>query len=126
MPKVNVDFAGARAACAAKGKRLCTATEWRRACGGTYPYGRTYEQDHCHLVTRTGGSRPPIASGSKSACRSWVGAMDMVGNVAEWTAGGTVHGGSSHKDGENATCGSKSRRVGGAPYIGFRCCADPK
>ncbi len=124
MPQVNVDVAGARQACAARKKRLCTKSEWRRACGGAYPYGRNYIVDACHLVGPAGGSRPPIAAGSKAQCRSWTGAMDMVGNVAEWTSDGTVNGGSSYKDGESARCTSSSRRVGGAPYIGFRCCAD--
>jgi serine/threonine protein kinase len=126
VPQVNVDIGGARAACAARKKRLCTKTEWRRACGGAYPYGRDYVPDACHLVSDSGGSRPPVAAGSKPQCKSWLGAMDMVGNVAEWTADGTVNGGSSYKDGEGATCNSSSKRVGGAPYIGFRCCADPE
>lgn len=126
VPQVNVDLGGARGACAARKKRLCTKSEWRRGCGGTYPYGRDYIQDACHLVSETGGSRPPVAAGSKPQCKSWLGAMDMVGNVAEWAADGTVNGGSSYKDGEGATCNSSSKRVGGAPYIGFRCCADPE
>jgi len=124
MPQVNVDIGGARQACSGRKKRLCTKNEWRRGCGGSYPYGRDYIADACHLVGPTGGSRPPVTSGSKSECRSWTGAMDMVGNVAEWTSDGTVNGGSSYKDGEGAKCTSSSRRVGGAPYVGFRCCAD--
>jgi formylglycine-generating enzyme required for sulfatase activity len=125
VPTVNVDIGAARALCASRKKRLCTGAEWRRACGGKYPYGATFEQDRCHLVSASGAGQPPVATGSKPGCRSWLGLVDMVGNVAEWTADGTVNGGSSLKDGENATCGSSSRRAGGAPHIGFRCCADP-
>jgi hypothetical protein len=125
QPTVNVDLGTARAQCAARKKRLCTSSEWRRACGGKYPYGATFEQDRCHLVGPSGTGQPPVATGSKPGCRSWLGLVDMVGNVAEWTSDGTVNGGSSLKDGDNATCGLSSRRAGGAPHIGFRCCADP-
>jgi formylglycine-generating enzyme required for sulfatase activity len=125
VPTVNVDLGTARGLCAAKKKRLCTRSEWRRGCGGKYPYGAEFEQDRCHLVSDSGGGQSPVATGSKTGCRSPLGLADMVGNVAEWTVDGSVNGGSSLKDGENATCDLTSRRAGGAPHIGFRCCADP-
>jgi len=126
VPRTGIDLAGARAACAAKGKRLCTRSEWRRACGGTYPYGKEYDAERCNTAGADGTPRGLVAAGSKGKCMSPSGAFDMVGNVAEWTSDGTVNGGTSLKNGEDATCGSGSRRAGGAPHVGFRCCADAK
>jgi sulfatase modifying factor 1 len=43
----------ARAACAAAGKRLCTAAEWETACRGEqgfkFPYGPRYEAGRCNV-----------------------------------------------------------------------------
>ncbi len=125
-PRTGVDLSGARAACIGKGKRLCTRSEWRRACGGTYPYGKDYDADKCNTAGADGSPKGLVAAGSKRGCMSPSGAFDMVGNAAEWTSDGTVNGGTSLKNGEDATCGSGSRRAGGAPHIGFRCCADGK
>jgi hypothetical protein len=126
VPATGVDLGGARAACAGKGKRLCTRSEWRRACGGVYPYGKDYDPDKCNTAGSDGSSRGLVAAGSKRTCMSPSGAFDMVGNAAEWTSDGFVNGGASAKNGEDATCGSGSKRVGGASHIGFRCCADAK
>jgi len=126
MPSTGVDLGGARAACAGRGKRLCTRSEWRRACGGTYPYGGTYEAGRCATASDDGAPGAVAAAGSKKGCRSPSGAYDMVGNVAEWTSDGAVNGGSAFKNAADGTCNSASKRVGGASYVGFRCCADPK
>lgn len=126
VPRTGIDLGGARAACAAKGKRLCTRTEWRRACGGTYPYGKDYDPERCNTAGADGAPHALIAAGAKGKCMSPSGAFDMVGNVAEWTSDGMVNGGTSLKNGDDATCGSSSRRAGGAPHVGFRCCADAK
>ncbi|MCC6624065.1 MAG: SUMF1/EgtB/PvdO family nonheme iron enzyme [Deltaproteobacteria bacterium] len=125
-PSTGLDLGGARAACTARGKRLCTRSEWRRACGGTYPYGSTYESGRCATASDEGAPGAVVAAGSKKGCRSPSGAYDMVGNVAEWTSDGAVNGGSAFKNAADGTCNSASRRVGGASYVGFRCCADAK
>jgi len=125
-PRTGIDISGARGACIAKGKRLCTRSEWRRACGGKYPYGSSYDASACASAHDDGSPGAVVAAGSKRGCRSPSGAFDMVGNVAEWTSDGTVNGGSAYKNGADGTCSSGSKRVGGAPYVGFRCCADAK
>ncbi|PKN54125.1 MAG: hypothetical protein CVU56_28260 [Deltaproteobacteria bacterium HGW-Deltaproteobacteria-14] len=125
-PTVDIDFAGARAACVSGGKRLCTRSEWRKSCGAKYPYGRTYDPDACNSVGSDGMPRPVLASGSKAKCKSGWGTYDMVGNVAEWTSDGTVNGGGAYKHGESGTCYQSSRRAGGHPYVGYRCCADAR
>jgi hypothetical protein len=125
-PSVGLDISGARAACAGRGKRLCTRSEWRRACGGTYPYGKEYDPERCNTAGVDGTPKPIAAAGSKKGCMSPSGAFDMVGNVAEWTSDGFINGGTSLRNSDDATCGSASRRAGGAPHVGFRCCADAK
>ena len=125
-PRVNVGLGEAKSACSAQGKHLCTRTEWRLGCGGKYPYGRTYDPAACNTVGSDGMPRPVLPAGAKAGCRSGWGTMDMVGNVAEWTSDGFVNGGSAYKHGEGATCYQASRRSGGHPYVGFRCCADAK
>lgn len=125
-PSVGLDISGARAACASRGKRLCTRSEWRRACGGTYPYGKDYDPERCNTAGVDGTPKPIVAAGSKKGCMSPSGAFDMVGNVAEWTSDGFINGGTSMRNSDDATCGSASRRAGGAPHVGFRCCADAK
>ncbi len=124
-PSTGLDQNSARAACVARGKRLCTRSEWRRACGGTYPYGKEFDAEKCNTAGADGTPKGIAAAGSKRGCMSPSGAFDMVGNVAEWTSDGFVNGGSS-KNADDATCGTGSRRVGGASHVGFRCCADAK
>ncbi len=125
MPKTDVSWDAANGACAAKGKRLCLNWEWKRACGGKYPYGSKYDPEACNTVDEDGIERPVLAAGSKSKCKAR-GLYDMVGNVAEWTAEKTVNGGDSYKTAEEATCYRSVKRFGGSNYVGFRCCADPK
>jgi formylglycine-generating enzyme required for sulfatase activity len=126
MPHTNVALAQAEQACRGRGRRLCTAREWRGACGGKYPYRGPYDSSRCNTVGEDGMGRPVTPTGSYTRCRSGWGTYDMVGNVAEWTRGGFVHGGSAQRDGRSATCNRKARRIGASPKVGFRCCADAK
>ena len=125
MPKTNVSWDAANGACTAKGRRLCMNWEWKRACGGKYPYGRKYNPDGCNTVDEDGIERDVLPAGSKKKCKAR-GLYDMVGNVAEWTQEKTVNGGDSYKTAEEGTCYRSVKRFGGSSYVGFRCCADPK
>lgn len=107
----------AKAACERAGKRLCTDTEWLKACRGsqswTYPYGPT-RQDKvcndsrtCHPVVQYFEStaqwiwselaHPCInqlpdglaKTGQYSGCVSPYQVYDMMGNLHEWTANST-------------------------------------
>ena len=60
-------------------------------------------------------------------CRSGAGLLDMIGNVAEYTADGMVRGGDATSNGQTAGCGlsRKAPAEGGTKLVGFRCCAAP-
>lgn len=123
VPQGYINGVQAAAACQAAGKRLCTDTEWLRACRGpsnlTYPYGNTRIPGLCNdarathpLVEYFGTPGPWGAAelqhscinqlpasldraGSNSGCQSAEGPYDMMGNLHEWTAdpNGTYRGG---------------------------------
>ena len=127
VPKVNVNFAGAQALCSQINKRLCTDKEWRKACGRTFPYGRSFNGSRCNTEDAEGEERKISPSGSFKRCR-YAGVYDMSGNVSEWTADKTVRGGYYASADEDAACNGGGRRSPNSKrsYIGFRCCADFK
>lgn len=120
VPQGYISQVQASAACAAAGKRLCTDTEWLRACQGpaatTYPYGNAYVAGTCNdyratnpIVSLVGSfdaaqlNNPCVnqqpqtldRAGARPACVSAEGVFDLAGNLDEWTAdpSGTFRGG---------------------------------
>ncbi len=123
VPQGYIDGDQAQAACEASGKRLCTDTEWLRACRGpndfVYPYGDVDMLGVCNdhravhpAVELFGTTDPSIYShldnacldqlpssldkaGANPGCVTSEGAYDMMGNLHEWTAdpAGTFRGG---------------------------------
>jgi hypothetical protein len=123
VPQGYINANQAEAACENAGKRLCTNTEWLRACRGpdntTYPYGNTREPGVCNdaravhpAVEYFGTSDPSVYSliqhpclnqlpnsldpaGSRAGCETAEGLFDMMGNLHEWTSdpAGTFRGG---------------------------------
>lgn len=114
-PQAYISQLESASACQNAGKRLCTLSEWYRACRGErdtlYPYGPKYERGRCnvgkpHLLSILHGSDPNAWSydkafndpeldrrpgflaetGEYSGCVSNAGIFDLVGNLHEWVA----------------------------------------
>jgi eukaryotic-like serine/threonine-protein kinase len=142
LPAVDVSWEEAQALCQKRGKRLCTETEWQRACAGSqnyaYGYGPAFESARCNtpyleaeVWKRDRGTAP---SGAFPGCVSECGAHDMIGNVWEWTADRfsatedwrVVRGGSWYHNANLARADTRYGRFLAPDYrldlIGFRCC----
>lgn len=87
-PRENLTWFEARDHCAARGGRLPTEAEWEYAATGPdnliYPWGNELITDN--LVFDQNNNNETAEVGSRPAGVSWVGALDMVGNVLEWTS----------------------------------------
>ena len=143
----------AAAACGEAGKRLCTDTEWLRACRGpdslTFPYGDTRETGVCndhrdeHPAVELFGSVINLTSpclnelhdtvdltGSRKDCVTAEGAFDMMGNLHEWTSdpNGTFRGGfyvDTVENGPGCLYVTTAHNTSHYDYsTGFRCCVD--
>ena len=114
-PQGYISRPEAASACSNAGKRLCTLTEWYRACRGKedtlYPYGAEYVRGRCnvgkpHLLSILHGNDPQLwhydtgfndpeldrrsgflaKTGEYAGCVSSGGVFDLVGNLHEWVA----------------------------------------
>jgi len=137
LPRSNISWAESKALCESRGRRLCTEEEWEKACKGpegvNFPYGDAFDADVCNTEDASHEDRQLASAGQFFRCKSGYGAMDLSGNLAEWTAtpnatdaGMTQKGGSYVQPDHSVRC---SARLSGASSdrtaeVGFRCCLD--
>ncbi len=88
LPREMVTWSEALEFCVARSTRLPTESEWEYAGRGPqslrYPWGNDYRSTY--LVDLSNSDSRPQSVGSREAGKSWVGAMDMSGNLWEWTS----------------------------------------
>jgi len=93
-PVENINWFEARDFCLARDARLPTEREWEYAARGpdslTYPWGNTFVPENVvyNRVESQGTADVVDADGNpaRPGGASWVGALDMSGNVMEWTS----------------------------------------
>jgi hypothetical protein len=137
-PMVMQNFYQAQVHCHARGKRVCTESEWTKACEGPknepFPYGYTRDPKKCRGDQPYGFpsrkkilERDPhelerlwkgVESGSQPECVSDYGVHDMPGNADELAASETK-GRGPKQDFDNVT-------TGGPWYYGVRNQCRPK
>lgn len=87
-PRESITWFEAVAFCELRGARLATEAEWEYVARGPdgliYPWGNEWQPGK---VVWSGNSNDQAANvGSRPTGASWVGAVDMSGNVWEWVA----------------------------------------
>jgi formylglycine-generating enzyme required for sulfatase activity len=86
-PRERITWFEARDFCQKRGMRLPTEREWEYAARGPdallYPWGNNFVPRN--LVYSSNSDEQTASAGSHPNGKSWVGALDMAGNVWEWT-----------------------------------------
>ncbi|HEX2620401.1 MAG TPA: SUMF1/EgtB/PvdO family nonheme iron enzyme [Phototrophicaceae bacterium] len=88
QPRDSITWVEARKFCKnQRHARLPTEAEWEYAAGGpnspAYPFGNTFDSDKVVYSENSNGHSADV--GSRPGGASWVGALDMSGNLWEWT-----------------------------------------
>lgn len=87
QPRDSVTWYEAQAHCETRMAYLPTEIQWEYAARGVdgwlYPWGNNYIDEN---VTSNQNSIDPLVVGSHPNGESWVGALDMSGNLTEWTS----------------------------------------
>jgi formylglycine-generating enzyme required for sulfatase activity len=90
QPRVKISWYEAEAYAAWRGGRIPTEAQWEWAARGPdsrrYPWGESFRDGLSNMDRLDLRSTRP--AGSYPDGRSWCGAEDMAGNVAEWVADG--------------------------------------
>lgn len=149
FPVVGVDWWDAYTYARWAGKSLPTEVQWEAAAAGPaanrYPWGDAWDEARCNSRERWGraywrdGRTSPVETYPDGA--AWCGALDMAGNVWEWTAcsfgisvedtelfGGdgtiAIRGGSFRRAAPDQRCvvRDESEADCRGPNNGFRCC----
>ncbi len=127
VPLTYVSRAEAEAFCAENGVRLPTEVEWEAAARGgddrLWPWGD--ELPDTTRATFGQGIGGPSPVGLHPAGAAPCGALDLAGNVFEWTADGAARGGSYLSGPDELRCSARYPVHPAArdPYVGFRVVA---
>jgi len=136
FPVTMVSLYDANAHCEALDKRLPTEQEWEKAARGTdgraYPWGNEFSKTAC-ITSENAANAQPAEVGSCEKGESPYGAMDMAGNVWEWTSSWSerysiLKGGSFFEGRNLATTFSSLLSIpdDSKDYVGFRCVKESK
>jgi formylglycine-generating enzyme required for sulfatase activity len=126
-PVTYVSRDEAAAFCERAGVRLPTEEEWEAAARGggdrLWPWGDELPERSRAMFA--GGIGGPAPVGSHPAGASPFGALDLAGNVWEWTSGVAVRGGSYLSGPDELRCSARlpAHPAARDPYVGFRVVA---
>lgn len=89
QPRNCVTWFEAKDLCEARGGRLPTEREWEYAARGPdnfiYPWGNEWNDNNTIFIGNSGGQTAIVGSRSTESA-SWIGVIDLAGNVWEWTS----------------------------------------
>jgi hypothetical protein len=139
LPHANINWHNAQESCKSAGKRLCTETEWIRACRNdqtqkqagknAFPYGMEFDENKCNTLGNVKSKNKFSASGSFHECAGSLSVFDMSGNTAEWTlssdrTNASAFGGFYQSGANDSNCESRVSLDKNRSYFftGFRCC----
>jgi formylglycine-generating enzyme required for sulfatase activity len=139
-PRELITWFEAQDFCALRGARLPTEAEWEYAARGPdgliFPWGDSFVPENVVYDQSSGSQTANV--GSRPGGASWVGALDLSGNVFEWTADcyappalvegdfRTLRGGSYAYEADHTRAAARD----GVPpdtsldVLGFRCARD--
>jgi formylglycine-generating enzyme required for sulfatase activity len=131
LPRVTVLWRQAVAFCDRLGGRLPTEAEWEYAARGPdnllFPWGNTIQTDaRAVYLTAEDPKRAPSPVGSKPRGASWVGALDMSGNVWEWTSSRYRLYPYDKADGREIPTSSENLVIRGGSFEGYRITASER